>query len=99
MNGMNFSAGDIGMELYDVYDGQGNWTGKVKSRGDATNEGEYHLVAVLWLVNPQGELLIQKRAPDMRFQPNKWAFTGGAVLAGAAGIALWLYKRRRQTLS
>ena len=70
------------MEAWDVYDRQGNRTGKIKTRYDVFEDGEYHLGASLWIVNKKGELLIQKRSPTKRINPGKWSITGGAVCAG-----------------
>ncbi len=80
----DFDARDWGkqMELWDIYDRNGNATGRTKARGEALLDGEYHLGASLWIVNAKGELLIQKRAPGKRLHPNKWSITGGAVMAG-----------------
>lgn len=74
------------MEAWDVYDRNGDLTGRVKMRGNAFTEGEYHLGASLWIVNPDGALLIQKRAPQKRFGPGKWSITGGAVRAGETSV-------------
>jgi len=70
------------MEFWDVYDSQGNVTGKIKTRADEFLEDEYHLGASLWIVNHKGDLLIQKRALTKRIGPGKWGITGGAVRAG-----------------
>lgn len=73
-------------EIWDVYDRDGNATGKVVSRGDALRAGEYHLGASLWIARPDGRLLIQKRAPQKRIGPGKWSITGGAVRAGETSV-------------
>ena len=40
----------------------------------------------MWVVRPDGALLIQKRAPEKRVHPNKWSITGGAVRAGETSV-------------
>jgi len=74
------------MELWDVYDRQGNVTGKTITRGGVLLGGEYHLGASLWVVNKNGELLIQKRAMTKRIKPGVWSITGGAALAGESSV-------------
>ena len=70
------------MEKWDVYDMNGNVTGKLKTRQDVFNDGEYHLGVSVWIVNKNNELLIQKRAEAKRIKPNIWSTTGGAAQAG-----------------
>jgi len=70
------------MELWDVYDCNGNLTGKVKPRMSTFEKGEYHLVCSLWIVNPDGKVLIQKRSLTKKINPGMWNITGGAASAG-----------------
>ena len=70
------------MEKWDVYDGQGILTGKIKNENDAFLDNEYHLGASLWIINKNRNLLIQKRAQTKRTNPGKWSITGGAAKAG-----------------
>jgi len=72
----------MGIELWDVYDCQGNFTGVTKPRGAFFAQGEYHLVASLWIINSRGEALIQKRSDAKEIQPGLWNITGGAASAG-----------------
>ena len=72
----------VEMEAWDVYDKQGNITGEIKTRNDVFHDGEYHLVASLWIINKNGKLLIQKRSMTKRINPGMWSITGGAVKAG-----------------
>ena len=67
------------MELLDVYDQHGMPTGMHRLRGEKFLPGEYHLATSLWIVNPSGQLLIQKRSATVTSSPNKWGITGGAV--------------------
>ena len=52
------------MELWDVYDENRVATGKTHVRGVPLAQGEYHLVADVWLVNEDQEILLTKRHPD-----------------------------------
>jgi len=74
------------MEIFDLYDEQGNLTNKLMSRGGTNLVGEYHLVTHIWIRNTQGEYLIQQRNKLDDPIPFQWAATGGAVLAGETSI-------------
>jgi 8-oxo-dGTP pyrophosphatase MutT (NUDIX family) len=69
-------------ELWDVYDEQGRMTGLTGKRGEEIPEGQYRLMVDVWVINDQGECLIQKRAAGKKVLPNIWAAHGGGVLAG-----------------
>lgn len=45
-------------------------------------QGDYHLIVHVYPVNHKGEILIQKRADNLKIKPGMWAITGGSVLAG-----------------
>ncbi len=52
-------------------------------RGDAFEQGDFHLVIHVCLFNQQGEMLIQQRQPDKDDWQNMWDLTvGGSALAG-----------------
>lgn len=70
------------MEKWDVYDKDGKLTGRTKTKNDVFESGEYHLGVSLWIINHQGELLIQKRSVSKRIHPNNWSTTGGSVISG-----------------
>lgn len=73
---------EIEIESWDVYDSQGNVTGKTKTKNAVFLDGEYHLSASLWIINEDGKLLIQKRAMAKIISPGMWSITGGSVKAG-----------------
>jgi ubiquinone/menaquinone biosynthesis C-methylase UbiE/8-oxo-dGTP pyrophosphatase MutT (NUDIX family) len=64
-------------EMWDLYNGNGEPLGRTICRGKQLEEGEFHLVVQVWVKNPRGEYLIQKRADN-----GIWATTAGCVLAG-----------------
>ena len=75
------------MEFWDIYDRDGNLTGRTLPRSDRIPPGAYHLGVSLWIANSKGELLIQKRAEGKRIGPGLWSITGGAALAGETSAA------------
>ncbi len=70
------------MERWDVYDREGRLTGRTRGRGEPFAPGEYHLGVSLWVVNGEGQYLVQRRAATKRIHPGKWSVTCGAALAG-----------------
>ncbi len=70
------------MEIWDIYDSEGNLTGRTIPRGDTLKEGDYHLVVHIWFVNSKGQVLIQKRPDNLKYAPGVWAITGGSALQG-----------------
>jgi isopentenyldiphosphate isomerase len=70
------------VEIWDLYDINGNKTGKTMERGAEVPTGTYHLGADVWIMNSKGELLIQKRAKCKESYPDMWAMTGGSALKG-----------------
>jgi isopentenyldiphosphate isomerase len=81
-----FKKRGVLVEKWDVYDKSGNPTGKTKTRNDVFEPGEYHLGVSVWILNRNGELLIQKRSAAKRIHPNIWAVTSGAVISGETSI-------------
>lgn len=83
-------------ELWDVYDGNRNLTGKLHRRGECLQPGEYHLVVHVWMLNSKGQFLLTKRAPNKGF-PNMWESTGGSALAGDDSLSAALREVREET--
>ena len=74
------------MELLDVYDSNGNVTGRKIVRGDKTailNEDEHIAVAVIFIENDNGEFLIQKTSQE---KGGEFSSTGGHVDSGETPI-------------
>ena len=70
-------------EKWDILDECGRPTGRTTLRGNYIfKKGEYHLVVHIWIVSPDGKVLIQRRAEDKKLMPGEWAATGGAAIAG-----------------
>ncbi len=72
------------MEVWDILDEAGNKTGKTMEKGDEMvwQKGIYHQGADVWIINSNGQILIQKRSPQKKLEPNVWAMTGGSVIKG-----------------
>src|SRR5919204_6713689 len=73
-------------ELFDVYDGAGRPTGRVKRRGDVHRDGDWHRSFHCWVLceseaNPA--LLLQRRGPHKDTWPNRLdSSVGGHFRAG-----------------
>lgn len=70
-------------EIWDILDSGGLPTGKTVVRGKGfLKPGEYHLVVHIWIVSPDGKLLLQRRSDQKQLMPGEWAATGGAAVSG-----------------
>ena len=59
-------------ELFDVYDINGDYIGvKPKSFCHSKNPGVFHKPVWIWIVNANGQVLLQKRAATKKFIINK----------------------------
>jgi len=74
------------MELWDLYDKYRQKTGRTQERSKPMEEGGYHLVVHVWIVNDKGEFLIQRRQPWKEGWPNMWdgAAAGSAILGDSS---------------
>ncbi len=67
------------MELLDIYDDEGNVTGRTIIRGDKTeklNSHEHIAIAVIFMENNQGEYIIQKTSKE---KGGEYSSTGGHI--------------------
>jgi 8-oxo-dGTP diphosphatase len=69
-------------EVWDVYAEDRAKSGRTHVRGLPLKKGDYHLVVVVWVLNPDGRILISLRHPGKPAWPGYWECTGGAALAG-----------------
>lgn len=88
-----FTKGDIidlnlSMEEYiDVLDPSGKPTGEKKDKKEIHRVGDWHRAAHVWIINPKGELLIQRRSASIRNHPNKWDISAaGHVSSGESSL-------------
>lgn len=75
------------MEIWDLYDENGNLTGKTHPRGQALPSWGYHLVVHVWIRNSRGAYLISQRAANRPTNPLKWECVGGHVVAGEDSLS------------
>lgn len=70
-----------------MYDEGGNPTGQTVERIEIHKRGLWHKTVHLWIINSQGEVLIQKRSAKKVNSPNKWDIsTAGHVSTGEVSI-------------
>ncbi len=69
------------MEYNDIYDRDGNLTGRIHRRGAPWKDGEYGLVVCVWVHDGKGNLLMTRRARGKSFA-GTWENSGGAAIAG-----------------
>jgi isopentenyldiphosphate isomerase len=85
------------MELWDVYDKFRHKTDKTHERGIPLQVGDYHFVSHIWIVNDNGEYLIQKRQPWKKGWPNMWdSSAAGAAQAGDNYITAAIRETREE---
>ena len=70
------------MELLDVVDEHGNFTGEVMDREKVHDLNLLHWEVAVFIINKNKEVLLQKRAATKRFNPNKWGLCAGHVDSG-----------------
>lgn len=68
-------------EFMDIYDIDGNKTGKTILRGEKLNKGEYALYVNVAIKNSNDQFLLQQRHSSKTWYPNAWSLSGGGVLA------------------
>lgn len=70
------------MEMLDVFDEFNNSLNYSKSRDEVHQEKLWHRHVSAWIMNYNGEVLLQKRSAIKKKNPNLWSKTGGHVDAG-----------------
>ncbi len=71
------------MELIDVLTYDGAFTGRVKPKPEVHRDGDWHRAAHLWIVTPDGRVLLQRRADHKESWPGLWDVSvAGHVNAG-----------------
>ena len=67
------------MELIEIVDEQGNFTGEVVDKDYAHDHNLLHNEVAIFILNSKGETLLQKRSSNKRYNPNMWAICAGHV--------------------
>ena len=70
------------MELLDIVDEYGKFTGEVMEREKVHDLNLLHWEIAVFIVNKNHQVLLQKRSPNKRFNPNKWGLCAGHVDSG-----------------
>ena len=75
-------------EIFDIYTREGKYLGaKEKSICHGLNPGFYHKPVWIWIINSNGEILVQKRSSCKKNYPDKWDMpSAGHVKAGESII-------------
>jgi len=60
------------MEKLEVFDKNGNFTGKIADRDIIHKNGLWHRVSHVWIYNERGEIIIQKRSENKDAHPGLW---------------------------
>lgn len=58
-------------EYFDILDENGNKTNKIKKRTEVHRDGDWHKAVHIWIINEQGDILLQRRSPNKDSDPNK----------------------------
>ncbi len=75
------------VELLDVLDENGNPTGRAKTKAEALTAGDWRKVVHIWLVDNDGNLLIQQRAKKGGIFDDMWDVSvGGGVSSGEPSL-------------
>ena len=67
------------MELIEIVDENGNFTGQVMDKEEAHDKNLLHNEVGIFIINDDGKVLLQKRSANKRFSPNKWGLCAGHV--------------------
>ena len=71
------------MEIWDLYDRDGDPTGETHIRGEAIPEGRFHIVCEVLLRHRDGDYLLMQRDAHKQPHPGAWEATaGGSALSG-----------------
>ena len=67
------------MELIEIVDENGNFTGQVMDKEEAHDKNLLHNEVGIFIINEKKEILLEKRSANKRFNPNKWGLCAGHV--------------------
>ena len=74
------------MEIFDVLNEYGEFTGKTATREECHEKGYWHRAVYAFIINEQGDVMLQKRSANKKLWPNLWDVTaGGHVDSGEFG--------------
>ena len=71
------------LEYWDLYNRERKKIGALHMRGEPLEQGTYHIVVNVWIVNSKNEVLITQRHPQKKLWGGLWECSAsGAVIAG-----------------
>ena len=70
------------MELLDIVDKNGAFSGEIVERKKAQELGLLHWEVIIVVINEKKQILFQKRSANKKHFPNKWALCSGLVISG-----------------
>ncbi|OAN10111.1 NUDIX hydrolase [Exiguobacterium undae] len=73
------------MEIWDLVDESRKLLGKLHTRGNELQRGEFHVVVEIFTFNADAQILLTQRDP-LKSYPLLWESTGGSVNAGEGSI-------------
>ena len=74
------------MEIFDVLNEYGEFTGKTATREECHKKGYWHRAVYAFIIDDKGNVLLQKRSASKKLWPNLWDVTvGGHVDSGELG--------------
>ena len=74
------------MESFDVLNEYGEFTGKIATREECHKKGLWHRAVYAFIIDNNGNVLLQKRSANKKLWPNMWDVTvGGHVDSGEFG--------------
>ena len=85
-------------EYWDLYTIDGEPLNQKVIRGNEFPLGAYHRIVHIWIVNEDGEYLIQKRAQNLNWYGGRWAATSGSVQSGHQDLMAEAYRELKEEL-
>ena len=70
------------MELIDIFDENNNYLGYSLERSKVHKENLWHHHVTAWIMNYNGDILLQRRSLTKKKNPGLWSKTGGHVEYG-----------------
>lgn len=74
-------------ELLEVYDAEGNPTGRAKPRAAIHRDGDWHLAIFCWIVTRDGRVLLQRRAAEKDVWPGRYDASAAGHVRFGEGLA------------
>lgn len=73
-------------EYFDILNSDGTYSGNIASRKECHEKGLWHRAVIIFVINKEGKILLQKRSANKKTWPNLWDLTaGGHVVTGELG--------------